>query len=380
MDDIDLLSINTIRTLAIDAVQKANSGHPGTPMGMAPLAYTVWQDYLRYDPAQPLWPNRDRFILSPGHASMLIYSILHLTKVQAVDENEEVLNRPAVGMEDLKSFRQPGSVTPGHPEYRHTAGVEATTGPLGQGVSMSVGMAIAEKWLAAHYNRPDHTIIDYNIYTLCSDGDMMEGVASEAASLAAHLKLDNLCWIYNSNCVTLDGPSSWTFSENVGARFLAYGWNVLAVRDGNDIAEIKVALDSFLQERSRPTLIVVDTHIGYGSPNKQDSNASHGEPLGAEEVRLTKKPTAGRKKRSSWSLSASMRILRTGSGSAARRSARSGARTSGSTCRPFGGLVRSSRRCSKGLSPKQPRQQSPSSQPTPRVWPAAIPPAKSRMS
>ena len=289
MSDIDLLSINTIRTLSIDAVQKANSGHPGTPMGMASVAYTVWQDYLRYDPAQPLWPNRDRFILSPGHASMLIYSILHLAKVQAVDENDEVLNRPAVGMDDLKSFRQLGSVTPGHPEYRHTAGVEATTGPLGQGVSMSVGMAIAEKWLAAHYNQPDHTIVDYNIYTLCSDGDMMEGVASEAASLAAHLKLDNLCWIYDSNRVTLDGPSSWTFSENVGARFLAYGWNVLAVRDGNDIAQTKVALDGFLQERSRPTLIVVDTHIGYGSPNKQDSNASHGEPLGAEEVRLTKK-------------------------------------------------------------------------------------------
>ena len=263
MRDIDLLSINTIRTLSIDAVQKANSGHPGTPMGMASVAYTVWQDYLRYDPAQPLWPNRDRFILSPGHASMLIYSILHLAKVQAVDENDEVLNRPAVGMDDLKSFRQLGSVTPGHPEYRHTAGVEATTGPLGQGVSMSVGMAIAEKWLAAHYNQPDHTIVDYNIYTLCSDGDMMEGVASEAASLAAHLKLDNLCWIYDSNRVTLDGPSSWTFSENVGARFLAYGWNVLAVRDGNDIAQTKVALDGFLQERSRPTLIVVDTHIGY---------------------------------------------------------------------------------------------------------------------
>ena len=197
MSDIDLLSINTIRTLSIDAVQKANSGHPGTPMGMASVAYTVWQDYLRYDPAQPLWPSRDRFILSPGHASMLIYSILHLAKVQAVDENDEVLNRPAVGMDDLKSFRQLGSVTPGHPEYRHTAGVEATTGPLGQGVSMSVGMAIAEKWLAAHYNQPDHTIVDYNIYTLCSDGDMMEGVASEAASLAAHLKLDNLCWIYD---------------------------------------------------------------------------------------------------------------------------------------------------------------------------------------
>jgi transketolase len=289
MDDIDLLSINTIRTLSIDAVQKANSGHPGAPMGMAPVAYTLWQDYLRYDPSRPLWPNRDRFILSAGHASMLVYSMLHLTKVQAVGEDGELLNRPAVSMDDVKSFRQKGSTTPGHPEYHHTTGVEATTGPLGQGVSMSVGMAIAEKWLAARYNTDDQKLIDYNIYALCSDGEMMEGVASEAASLAGHHKLDNLCWLYDSNNITLDGPSSWTFSEDVATRFLAYGWNVLTVRDANNTTEIKHAIEAFLAEKSRPTLIVVESHIGYGSPNKQDSNKSHGEPLGAEEVKLTKK-------------------------------------------------------------------------------------------
>ena len=288
MVDIDLLSINTIRTLSIDAVQKANSGHPGAPMGMAPVAYAVWQDYLRYDPGQPLWPNRDRFVLSAGHASMLVYSMLHLTKVQAVEDGR-VVNRPAVGMDDIKSFRQAGSVTPGHPEYHHTTGVEATTGPLGQGVSMSVGMAIAEKWLAAHYNTPEHKLIDYNIYVMCSDGEMMEGVASEAASLAGHLKLDNLCWLYDSNNVTLDGPSSWTFSEDVATRFLAYGWNVLTVRDGTSLKEIRAALDAFIEEKSRPTMIVVDSHIGYGSPNKQDKKDSHGEPLGVEEVKLTKR-------------------------------------------------------------------------------------------
>ena len=289
MDDIDLLSINTIRTLSIDAVQKANSGHPGAPMGMAPVAYTIWQNYLRYDPSQPLWPNRDRFVLSAGHASMLIYSILHLTKVQAVNEKDEVVNRPAVSMDDVKSFRQPGSATPGHPEYRHTTGVEATTGPLGQGVSMSVGMAMAEKWQADRYNKPGHAVIDHNIYVMCSDGEMMEGVASEAASLAGHLKLDNLCWLYDSNNITLDGPSSWTFSEDVATRFLAYGWNVMTVRDANNLIELNKALDGFLEEKSRPTLIIVESHIGYGSPHKQDSNKSHGEPLGVEEVKLTKK-------------------------------------------------------------------------------------------
>ncbi len=289
MDDIDLLSINTIRTLSIDAVQKANSGHPGAPMGMAPVAYTLWQNYLRYDPSQPLWPNRDRFILSAGHASMLLYSMLHLTKVQAVDENYKPLNRPSVSMDEIKSFRQPGSATPGHPEYHHTTGVEATTGPLGQGVSMSVGMAIAEKWLAQHYNTPDHTIVDYNIYAICSDGEMMEGVASEAASLAGHLKLDNICWLYDSNDVTLDGPASWAFSEDVGTRFLAYGWNVVHVEDANNLGQINAALDNFLNEKSRPTLIVVKSHIGFGSPHKQDKKDSHGEPLGADEVKLTKK-------------------------------------------------------------------------------------------
>ena len=289
MTDIDLLSINTIRTLSIDAVQKANSGHPGAPMGLAPVAYVLWQDYLRYDPGQPLWPNRDRFILSAGHASMLLYSMLHLVKVQAVDHEGIVQNRPAVGMDDIKAFRQAGSACPGHPEYKFTTGVEATTGPLGQGVAMSVGMAMAEKWLGARYNRGDQAIIDYNVYAICSDGEMMEGIASEAASLAGHLKLDNLCWLYDSNAVTLDGPADWTFSEDVATRFLAYGWNVLNVRDANNLKEIRAAIDGFLEEKSRPTLIVVESHIGYGSPNKQDSNKSHGEPLGAEEVKLTKR-------------------------------------------------------------------------------------------
>jgi transketolase len=289
MTDIDQLSIDTIRTLAIDTVQKASSGHPGTPMGLAPVAYTIWQYYLRYDPAEPLWPNRDRFILSPGHASVLLYALLHLTKVRAVSANDDVLASFAVSIEDLQNFRQLGSRTPGHPEYRHTSGIEATTGPLGQGVAMSVGLAIGEKWLAAHYNRPEGMVVDFNVYALCSDGEMMEGVASEAASLAGHQKLDNLCWIYDSNTVTLDGPASWTFSEDVATRFLAYGWNVLAVRDGNNITEVRAALDGFALERSRPTLIIVNTHIGYGSPNKQDSHTSHGEPLGADEVRLTKR-------------------------------------------------------------------------------------------
>ena len=289
MSDIDQLCINTIRTLSIDAIQKANSGHPGAPMGMAGPTYNLWTDRLRYDPKHPQWPNRDRFILSAGHASMLLYSVLHLAKVQAVDHDGKPLNEAAVSLDDVKSFRQFNSKTPGHPEYGFTTGVEATTGPLGQGVSMSVGMAIAEKWLAKHFNKLDHALIDYNIWALCSDGEMMEGVASEAASLAAHLKLDNLCWIYDSNEVTLDGPSSWAFSEDVAARFLAYGWNVLHVRDANNLAEVKAAYQGFMEEKSRPTMIVVESHIGFGSPNKQDSHKSHGAPLGADEVKLTKK-------------------------------------------------------------------------------------------
>ena len=289
MTDIDQLCIDTIRTLSIDAVQKANSGHPGAPMGMAAPTYGLWTQYLRYDPKHPQWPNRDRFILSAGHASMLLYSMLHLTKVEAVDRDGRPLNRLAVSMDDVQHFRQPGSATPGHPEYGMTTGVEATTGPLGQGVAMSVGMAIAEKWLAAHYNKPDFNLIDYNIYALCSDGEMMEGIASEAASLAAHLKLDNLCWIYDSNAVTLDGPADLAFSEDVATRFLAYGWNVLHVRDANNLKEVSTAYQGFLEEKSRPTMIVVESHIGFGSPHKQDSSKSHGEPLGEDEVKLTKK-------------------------------------------------------------------------------------------
>ena len=289
MTDIDQLCINTIRTLSIDAVQKANSGHPGAPMGMAPYAYLLWEKHLRYDPKHPIWPNRDRFLLSAGHASMLLYSLLHLAKVEAVGEDYQPLNKLAVSMDDIQHFRQIGSSTPGHPEYHHTTGVEATTGPLGQGVAMSVGMAIAEKWLATRYNKPDFPVIDYNIYAICSDGEMMEGVASEAASLAAHLKLDNLCWLYDSNEVTLDGPASWALSEDVATRFLAYGWNVVNVRDANNLKEVEAGIDAFHREKSRPTLIIVESHIGYGAPNKQDTSKAHGAPLGAEEVRLAKK-------------------------------------------------------------------------------------------
>ena len=285
----ELLSINTIRTLSIDAVQKANSGHPGAPMGLAPVAYAVWQDFLKFDPKHPIWPNRDRFVLSAGHASMLLYSMLHLTKVQAVGEDYASRNEEAVSMDAIKNFRQAGSATPGHPEYHHTTGVEATTGPLGQGISMSVGMAIAEKWLQTRYNKPDYNVVDYKIYCICSDGEMMEGVASEAASIAGHLKLNNVCWLYDANSITLDGPADWAFSENVATRFLAYGWNVLHVPDANNLHLLRVALEDFKREQTRPTMIIVNSHIGYGSPNKQDSNKSHGSPLGEEEVKLAKK-------------------------------------------------------------------------------------------
>jgi transketolase len=287
---MDLLSINTIRTLAIDGVQKANSGHPGAPMGLAPVVYELWQRYLRYDPADPLWPNRDRFVLSNGHASMLLYATLHLTGVRDVDSDGNVTpDKPALSMDDLKQFRQLDSKTPGHPESHMTAGVETTTGPLGQGVGNSVGMAIASKWLAANYNRPGFEVFDFNVYAMCGDGDMMEGVGCEAASLAGHLKLSNLCWIYDHNHVTLDGPASYSFSEDVMTRFLGLGWNVTRVADANDLEMLGHAYETFLKTKDRPTLIVVDSHIGYGSPNKQDSSDSHGEPLGVEEVKLVKK-------------------------------------------------------------------------------------------
>jgi transketolase len=286
---LQLLSINTIRTLSIDGVQKANSGHPGAPMGLAPVMYSLWQDFLLYDPKDPLWPNRDRFVLSAGHASMLLYSTLFLAGVRKVNAQHEVTNDAAVSLDDIKSFRQLGSITPGHPEYGMTTGVETTTGPLGQGNGNSVGMAIAGKWLAARYNRPGFEVFNYNVYSICSDGDMMEGVGSEAASLAGHLQLGNLCWIYDNNQVTLDGPASWSFNEDVAARFRAYGWNVVDVCDANDLNALSEAFKNFLQTNDQPTLISVRSHIGYGSPHKQDTNAAHGEPLGEEEVRLTKK-------------------------------------------------------------------------------------------
>jgi transketolase len=286
---LDQLCINTIRTLSIDAVQQANSGHPGTPMALAPLVYTIWNRVMRFDPADPIWPNRDRFVLSNGHASMLLWSVLHLTKTQAVNAEYEVLGRPSVSLDDIRHFRQLGSHAPGHPEYHLVSGVETTTGPLGQGVATSVGMAMAQKWLSNRYNRPGFETFDYNIYAICGDGDMMEGVASEAASIAGHLGLDNLCWIYDNNHITIEGPTSLTFTEDVAARFLAYGWNVLRVSDANDTERIEHALDVFRNEKGRPTFIVLDSHIGYGSPHKQDTAAAHGEPLGEEEVRLVKR-------------------------------------------------------------------------------------------
>jgi transketolase len=287
--ELQTLSINTIRTLSMDAVQKANSGHPGTPMAMAPVAYTLFQQFLRYDPQNPVWPNRDRFVLSIGHASMLLYSILHLTGVKQLDANDEPTDEPAVSLDEIKRFRQLNSKTPGHPEYHWTSGVETTTGPLGQGVANSVGMAIAGKWLAATYNRPEFELFNFDVYALTGDGCMMEGVSSEAASLAAHLKLSNLCWIYDSNRITIEGKTDLAFTEDVGARFAAYGWNVLEVADVNDLEALKKAIQGFKDENERPTFIVAHSHIGYGAPNKQDTHGAHGEPLGEDEITLTKK-------------------------------------------------------------------------------------------
>ena len=286
--NIDRLCIDTMRTLAIDAVQKAESGHAGTPMGLAPVAYTLWQQFLRYDPADPLWPNRDRFVLSAGHASMMLYALLHLAGVRRAD-GAVITDKPAVSLDDIKNFRQIDSVTPGHPEYGHTTGVETTTGPLGQGCGNSVGMAIASRWLGTHYNKPHFAIFDYDVYTVCSDGDMMEGVASEAASLAGHLGLGNLCWIYDSNTVTIEGHTKLAFGEDVEARFKAYQWNVLRVQDANDTEAFGRAVEIFRRTTDRPTLIIVDSIIGYGSPHKQNTAAAHSDALGEEEVRLTKR-------------------------------------------------------------------------------------------
>ena len=286
---LDTLCINTIRTLAIDAVQQANSGHPGAPMGLAPVTYCLWEKFLRYDPADPTWLNRDRFVLSNGHASMLLYAMLHLAEVRQVDDQGHVTKELAVPMEEIKRFRQLGSRTPGHPESHITTGVETTTGPLGQGVGNSLGMAMASRWLAATYNRPGYEIFEWNVYAMCSDGDLMEGIGGEAASLAGHLKLSNLCWMYDHNSITLDGPANWSFSEDVATRFIGYGWNVTRVSDANDLEMISRAYEVFKKTTDRPTLIIVDSHIGYGSPHKQDSNAAHGEPLGEDEVKLVKK-------------------------------------------------------------------------------------------
>jgi transketolase len=287
--DPDQLAIDTIRTLSIDAVQQAKSGHPGTPMALAPLVYTIWNRALRFDPKDPIWPDRDRFVLSNGHASMLLWSLLYLTGTVAVNAEYERLGRPAVTLDDIRRFRQLGSKAPGHPEYHWVSGVETTTGPLGQGIANSVGMAIARKWLAARYNQPGFDVFDYRIYAVCGDGDLMEGVGSEAASLAGHLGLDDLCWIYDNNHISIEGPTGITFTEDVAARFLAYRWNVLRVSDANDRARIEDALAVFRETRGRPTLIVLDSHIGYGAPHKVDTAAAHGEPLGEDEVRLAKR-------------------------------------------------------------------------------------------
>lgn len=285
----DLLAINTIRTLSIDAVQQAKSGHPGTPMALAPLVYTLWNRVMRFDPKDPIWPNRDRFVLSNGHASMLLWSALFLTQTRAVNADYERLGTPSVTLDDIRRFRQLDSKAPGHPEYHWVSGVETTTGPLGQGIATSVGMAMARKWLAQRYNRPGFELFDYDIYAVCGDGCLMEGIGSEAASLAGHLELDDLCWIYDNNHITIEGKTAITFTEDVAARFLAYRWNVLRVGDANDLARIEDALAIFRKTKGRPTLIILDSHIGYGSPNKIDTAAAHGEPLGDDEVRLTKR-------------------------------------------------------------------------------------------
>ena len=286
--NLDVLAINTIRGLCMDEIQKANSGHPGTPMGIAPVAYTLWQNHLMFDPDDPIWPNRDRFVLSEGHASSLLWALLHLARVRAVDPDYETTGGPAVTMGDLETFRQLGSHCPGHPEYHLTSGVEATTGPLGQGVATSVGMAIAGRWLSARYNVDDTPVFDFSVYALAGDGCMMEGISSEAASLAGHLGLSNLCWIYDSNRVTIEGHTDITFTEDTAARFIAYNWNVTTVADANDLSQIERAFHSFEKEEERPTLIVVHSHIGYGSP-VEDSPKAHGEPFGVAGVKETKR-------------------------------------------------------------------------------------------
>ena len=298
---IDTLAIDTIRTLAMDGVQKANSGHPGTPMALAPVAYTLWQQFLRYDPAEARWPDRDRFVLSCGHASMLLYSLLHLAGVEELDAQGRRTGKPAVSMEELQRFRQLGSKTPGHPEFGHTTGVEVTTGPLGQGVATSVGLALAQRWLSARYDRPGFALLRHRVWALCGDGDLMEGISSAAASLAGHLGLANLCWIYDNNRITIEGETHLAFSEDVATRFVAQGWNVLRVADANDTERLAQAFARARAEAERPTLVIVDSHIGYGAPKKQDTHSAHGEPLGEEEI-------AGAKRFYGWPVEAKFRV------------------------------------------------------------------------
>jgi len=281
------LAIDTIRTLSMDAVQKANSGHPGTPMALAPVGHELWTRFLRYDPAAPLWPNRDRFVLSVGHASMLLYSLLHLAQVKEVDRHGVPTGKLAVSLDDIEHFRQIDSKTPGHPEYRFTTGVETTTGPLGQGCANSVGMAIAERWLAAHFNREGFPVFEHDVYVLSGDGDMMEGISGEAASTAGHLKLSNLCWIYDSNTISIEGHTDIAFTEDTAARMAAYGWATHIVEDANDTAALARAIEAFKAEAERPTFILVKSIIGWGSP-KANSEKAHGEPLGAEAIKATK--------------------------------------------------------------------------------------------
>jgi transketolase len=289
-DSLDHLAIATIRCLAMDAVQQANSGHPGAPMALAPVAYWLWQHFLRYDPADPTWPNRDRFVLSNGHASMLLYSMLHLAGVKALDKDGHPTDKPAMPLDEIKRFRQLNSLTPGHPEYHHTSGVETTTGPLGQGLNNSVGMAMAGMWMRSYFNKPGfENLFDFNVYAICGDGCLMEGISHEAASLAGHLGLPNLCWIYDNNHISIEGPTSLAYSDDVPTRFLGYGWNVLRVGDANDLIQLDRAFREFPRSTDRPTLVVVDSHIAWGAPKKQDTAAAHGEPLGEDEVKATKR-------------------------------------------------------------------------------------------
>ncbi len=323
-DNLELRCINTIRTLSMDAVQAANSGHPGTPMALAPVAYCLWQKFLRYDPGDPIWPNRDRFVLSAGHASMLLYSMLHLTGVKAVSKDYENLGEPTVTLDDIRRFRQLESKCPGHPEYRWTSGVETTTGPLGQGVATSVGMAIGGKWMAANFNRPEFNLFDFNVYAICGDGDMMEGISNEAASLAGHLKLSNLCWVYDNNRITIEGPTRLAFSEDVATRFIGLGWNVTRVGDANDLAMLARAFEVFQNEKHRPTLIIVDSHIGYGSA-KQDTKERTVSRSARRSSPSSRRSSASRP-RSSTCPTGSTTTSAEGSASGARRSATPGSR------------------------------------------------------